>query len=1134
MNKNLLCKVFANKTRKIIISIVLCGAITTTSLSYGTERHPNIAQMIQQKTVTLNLKNVSIEKILSEIKKQSGLSFILRNDVDVKLLDEMSLNVTNVTVENALKELFKTTDFTYSITGKVITIVKKPINHIATTPSKRVAVSGVVLDKEKKPISGATVLVLGTPMGAITDAKGNFSLTTNAEASLEITFIGKKTIVLTDYNASQPLTILLEDDVMTVDDVVVTGIFRKAAESFTGSAITVTEKELKQYGNRNIINSLRNIDPSFNIVENNAFGSNPNKLPEIQIRGNSSLPNVDQLKDDTRVGMNTPLVILDGFETSLQTLMDMNENDVSTITLLKDASATSIYGSRGANGVIVITSKAPDPGKMKLSYKGDLSIEMPDVTSYNLLNARDKLQLELEVGKFKRPGDHGIELQRYYNYLLNDINNGVNTDWLSKPLRTGIGHRHNVRLEGGDDSFRYSAAVQYNNIQGAMKGSKKSTFNGTINLTYAYKNLKFTNNLTIGLTNSSESPYGSYDKYVKMNPYFRTHDDNGNLLKILGVYGFGDSNARYDIVNSAAVKNPLYDATLNTKDDASSNTVTNNFSAEWKIIDNLIFRGRLGISQTHNDTDIFFPAEHTKFSSYKSDKDFLRKGSYEATTGKGYNYDGSLNLSYSKTFNEKHLLYAGADYNMRETQNSAYTVKAEGFTNAEMDLIPMALQYEKDGKPFGSESLQRSIGLTGTVNYTYDNRYYVDLSVRLDGSSAFGVKNRFAPFWSAGLGWNLHRENFLKDSKAVNFLKVRGSAGITGSQNFAPYQALSTYKYYTDDRYYNWNGNYLMGLGNENLKWQQKLNYNIGAETRLFGERLILIADYYLTETKDLISAVNIPLSQGFPSYTENIGTMKNEGFELKATVVPIRNENWLWSVTGAIVHNNNKITKISKALADAQKDLEEDKGVNPNILYRQGYSTNSLWLVPSLGVDPATGKEVYRNRFGDATFIWDAKDLAYCGLGEPKYQGNLNTMLRYKDITLTASFGYRFGGQLYNSTLIEKVENVNYDYNVDARVYTDRWKKPGDVTLFTAITDYNIRTNKTSRFVQDENTFNCQNINIMYEIKSPKLQKKLGIQYLSVAANMSDVFYISTVKRERGTSYPFARQMSLTLNVTF
>ena len=327
----------------------------------------------------------------------------------------------------------------------------------------------------------------------------------------------------------------------------------------------------------------------------------------------------------------------------------------------------------------------------------------------------------------------------------------------------------------------------------------------------------------------------------------------------------------------------------------------------------------------------------------------------------------------------------------------------------------------------------------------------------------------------------------------------------------------------------------LKGLGNDQLKWQQKLNYNLGFEAQLFQNKLSVIADVYQSRTKDLVSSVNLPLSNGFASYIDNIGEVENKGFELKATYYIVRNseQQLTWSITAAINHNRNKIVSISQALKDAQKALEESKGSNPNRLYREGESISTIYVVPSLGIDPSCGKEQYLNRFNQPTYTWNALDVRASGLAEPKYRGNINSYTRYKNLSITIALGYQFGGQIYNQTLIDKVENADFRWNVDSRVYDDRWSKPGDQAAFKGLL-IKEATNKTSRFVQDERTLTCQNINLQYDVRSGFLSKHLGLKTLTLTGNMQDVFYISSVKREGGLMYPFSRQFSFGLSAIF
>ena len=1080
----------------------------------------------QEQVISLNLKNVTYLELFNELHRQTGVRFLYSSD-QLENLSRIDVVADLKKMREVLEDALKETSLTCVFEEDMVMLRERQQQQVS-----ELVVKGLVTDTKKQPLPGVTVMIKGTSLGTVTDAEGHYVLTIpqRDELVLVFSFVGMNSREVT-YKGEKELNVELEEKIAEMDEVVVTGIFQKSQASFTGSATTVTAKELQQFGNRNLLQSLHNIDPSINIIENNAFGSNPNRLPEVQIRGNSSIPNVDELKDQTRVDLNTPLIVLDGFETTLQKLIDINENEVETLTILKDASATAIYGSRGANGVIVITTKKPAMGQLRVSYKGDVNIEIPDLTGYDLLEAREKLELEKRVGLYSKPSnpDQDWRLQRYYSYLLDEVNSGVNTYWLSKPLQTSVGQRHALKVVGGDKSFRYSASLQWNDIRGVMKESYRKTFNGAIQLSYYWKNLKFSNNLMISAGKRQESPYGDFSEYAKMNPYWRTHDENGKILKRLGNSGEID----YDFRWSRLPVNPLYNATLNTYDRGNNTDITNNFMLEWKVLETLDLRGRFGITKNTDETRVFKPADHTDFADYSED-DMFRKGTYAYGISNSFSYEGSLNLAYHQSFG-KHLLVAGVDVNLREGRSRSSSFKAEGFTNENFDDISSALQYEKNGKPSGAESTVRSVGFTGNVNYTYDNRYFADLSGRMDGSSQFGSNKRFAPFWAVGIGWNMHNESFLKEVSWVNMLKLRFSVGTSGSQHFNAYQAIQTYRYFLDDKYYAWNGSSLIAMGNPDLKWQQKRDYNIGLDVKLWDNRITIGGDFYIAKTNDLISTLTLPAANGFTTYIENIGSLKNTGYELRLSAYVLRKDQMSWSVSLAGIHNKNKIVEVSQALLDAQNAIESEDLVNPNVQFRPGYSSNTIWTVRSAGIDPGTGKEVFISRDGNRTYNWSASDIVATGVSDPKLEGNISSMFRYKGLSLNVSFGYRFGGQIYNSTLANKVEvsKTAIGWNVDARVFHDRWKNIGDQASFKGLDDFT-PTNKTSRFVQDETTFRCQNMTLQYELKSQALNKLLGIDYCLFSASTSDLFYISTVKRERGTSYPFSRQFSLGVNVVF
>lgn len=1092
--------------------------------------------------VTLKRQNVSLETILKDFEKQSGYTFFYKK-ADVAPMSKVNIDVKDKPLNLALNDLLKEGNFTYEYFDKTIVIKRSPkkvepmqvnVNTERSTPASDIQqqyVRGVVTDEKGNPLAGVTVSLKTNPRSAVaTNDKGEFTLPVSSN-NQEIVFnlLGYKTHTQrVTIGGSNIVRLAIQED--ELDEVYVsTGIFKKVDKSFTGASRTITTEELKLYGNRNLITSLRNIDPSFNIIENNSFGSDPNRLPEIQIRGNSSIPNVNEIQNESNAELNTPLIILDGFQSTLRALLDINENDVQSITLLKDAAATAMYGARGANGVVVITTKLPQLGKLRVSVGSNLNVENADLNGYTLLKSREKLELERLAGYYDNVNATvDIPLKRYYNFILNEINSGVETDWLALPLRTSYAWRNNIRLEGGHEQFRYSATAQTNNIAGVMKGSGRNAFNGSITLSYTYNNLVFRNYSNINNVKSTESPYGSFAEYVRQNPYWRPYDENGNVIKLLGNPGSTDYGSYWGSLPT----NPLYNASLKTYDKTNANTLTNNTAIEWDVIPSIKVRGQFGITKTVEQSDRFRPADHTAFANYTLVDEF-RKGDYLYEVGNTLNYDGALGLDYSKVFNTVHVVTGGVNFNIRQYDMREYGFLAEGFTNPNLDFVSMAQQYEKDSKPRGKEEFNRAVGFAGTLNYIYDNRFFADLVYRREGSSQFGSNQRFAPFWSAGMGWNIHEEAFLKDNTNINRLKIRGSIGTTGSTNFRSYQALTTYAYYTADRYYNWNGAYLLGYGNSDLKWQQGLKINIGTDLELFNRYLLVNGDYYIETTKDLVSSVNTPASNGFSTYTANIGSLRNKGFELRATVFLMKQSDGIvWSVTGGALQNRNKVLETSKALKDAQIAIQ-NMNTTVGTMYVEGYSSNAIWVVPSLGIDPSTGKELYLGADGQPTYTWRGGDVIAVGSTDPKLWGNFSTMLRYKGFTLNTSFRYRIGAQQYNTTLANRVESPDYKYNMDERVFFERWQKPGDITPFKGINNLT-PTYKTSRFVQDENTLVMQNFNLQYNFVRAAWLQKARMQNLTVGMDVSEPMYLSTIRRERGTTYPFSRQFSFTINATF
>lgn len=1098
------------------------------------------AQNAKEKNITMEFKNERLPSVFKRLEKISGYKILFTYD-DVNQF-AVTGSIKNQTLEQALKTIIGDKPLDYYIDGKYVNITLKAQEKTSRGGVKKdYTVRGEVLDSEGLPLPGANILIKGSAKGTVTDMDGKFSLPLNdAQACvLVFSYIGMtpQEIRVTPGNNENILlnAVTLVEDQAQIAEVVVTGIFQKARESYTGSVSTVSKEQLSMYKGQNLLQTLRSVDASLNIPMNNSFGSNPNALPQMTIRGSSSLPmSVEEFNEQTKQSVNTPLIIMDGFEITLTKLMDYNDEEIESITILKDASATAIYGSRGSNGVIVVQTKKPEQGKLRITAQVGLNFEIPDLSSYDLLNAADKLELERIVGLYEDKGAPGstVKYQQRYYERLKDVLAGVNTDWLSQPLRNGVGQRYNLRLEGGSDEFRWGTSVSYNDTQGAMKGSSRRTFNGDITLMYTVNNLIFRNYTSIGNTNSTESNYGKFSDYVNQQPYNKPWDETGALVRYFN--GFGPS--------SQSVQNPLYDATLNSFDKDNYLDIINNFSIEWKVLQELTVRGQFGISTSRSTSDYFLPGEHSHFNTneYADASGSLRKGLYTYGTGDDLTFDGRLTLSYSKLFAEKHQVYVGVDYSVAESRNKNYEIIAEGFGNDDLSFLGNALQYKENTSPYGLKLLTRRIGLTSNVNYMFDNRYYVDVSFRMDGSSQFGSNKRYAPFWSFGLGWSLHNEKFMQNQSVFNKLRLKASFGETGTVDFSQAKIETMYKYTPGDRYLFWNAAHLQGLGNPDLTWQKTDQLNLGIEFGLWEDRVTGVFDVYSKKTSNLLSSRDIPMSMGFNAYSDNVGEVKNTGFEasLSAYIIRDRERDFNWMISGQLVYNKNEITKLSDAIMAQNEEYLKNDGVDVANLFYVGRPQNSIYAVRSLGIDPSTGKEAFLDRNGNVTYTWNASDKVYLGpnaIYDSPYRGKASTMLRWKGFTFNISFGYQWGGKTYNQTLVDRVELSNSaisSRNVDARVFTDRWQKPGDITFFKGYS--NESTKASSRFVMDDKWLEIQSISLQYRWASEALKKATRLQSILFGLNMSDVWHFSTIKYERGLEYPFARNVKGTITLLF
>lgn len=987
---------------------------------------------------------------------------------------------------------------------------KAPAKNTAAVTS-RSNITGSVFDADGEPLAGATIRIPKTKATTVADINGNFSIPGAAGSVLVISYIGKKPVEIKG-TPGKSLKIVLEDDASAMEEVVVTGIVTKDKNSFTGAASTFTADELKTVGVQNPIASLAALDPAFNVLTNELMGSDPNNLPDINIRGKSSM--LGQ-RDEAVNDPNQPLFIVDGFESTLEAVFNMDINRIESMTILKDAASTAIYGSKAANGVVVVETVKPKVGKLRFGYNGSLAVSTPDLTSYNLMDAREKLEFETLAGRYN-PGSAMDEIRKSeaYNKVLQRIENGVNTYWLSVPLRTGYVQRHNVYVDGGAGGFMFGIGGNYTGTTGVMKDSKRESYGGNVDLVYRLDKLQFSNKASVAYT-STKDPVVSYSSYAQANPYYKKTDEKGRITPWLENSDF------------AIASNPLYNATLNSRKTGSNLVLSNYFIAEYNPIHQIRVRGKLGITHTRYESENFISPQDTRYANV----DATLKGSFASGNNRSNRYDGSLTFIYGDVFGKSRVNFA-IDAKLAENRslNQAYSVV--GFPEGDFTYPSFSNGYPEGGKPSYYETVSRSTSFLSTVNYSFDNRYLLDLNYTLNGSSVFGSTRKYINTWSVGLGWNIMNERFFKDIfPNVAMLKIRGSIGNPGNQDFSSAMSLITYRFLYSSFNYFGNSSAILNFGNPDLKWQTTIDRNIGIDFRT--DRWNIEFDYYNKTTDPLLIGISVPSSTGLTSswYT-NMGLQKSSGILGTVRYYILRNlkERLTWSVRGTLRHEDIKLDKLNGVLDDLNK-----VGKNSTTKrYYDGADPDAIWAVRSAGIDPATGREVFIKKDGTHVYDYNPDDEVIIGNSRAKIEGSLGTSLNYKGFSLSANFSYKWGGKSFNGALFSKVENISGSqlvYNQDRRALYDRWHKPGDRTQFKDIAN-SASTPMSSRFVQRNNVLSLQSVNASYDFY--EYAHKLKLEALRLSFYINDLFWLSTIKQERGTAYPFARSFTFALSFTF
>jgi len=934
------------------------------------------------------------------------------------------------------------------------------------------------------------------------------------------------------------------------------GIYERPTEHFSGAATVISGDALRKISPLSIIDALGYFDPAFIATKDNLNGDNPNNHSAYRIRGRYDFPasatiaspnntvqqgvqinpsSADYVADNVG-NPDQPIVLLDGAQVSLQTIIDMDINLVDKVTLLKDAAATAVYGVRGGNGMLLIQTKLPQKGSPRISYSGQVQIATADLSSYNLMDANQKLQFEQSAGLYA--SNPTLYQSRYYQAN----HNSVNTNWLKIPLQTAVSNKHTLNLETGDDDTRYGLTFSYNDATGVMKGSGRKTANFGAFISSHFKNFFFSNHLTYQKADGTNSPYGSFSDFEKQNPYWNPYDTvTGQITKIMEQYSVPGKT-----VNTY---NPAVNGILSTANKTAYYHLANYTTINLIVGRGFDIIGIFAIGKQSDQNDFFLPPGHTLYADY-APVDFIKRGLYNQSQSSFVNMEGRLSVNYNKKIG-MHQFYGTAGAAAVNTKSEAEGISLVGFTSDRLADITFGNAYSNT-RPTAGQINSRLASSFANFTYSYDNRYQVEVSGNADMSSQFGKNYQYAPHWAGAVSWNLHQEHFFHANKILDQLKIRASIGNVGTLSYQSYLGNTAYNYYTDRQYISGGSNlgtrgiglgaYMTGLANDEQQAPQIQKMNAGIDAVLFNNKVSVRADAFYQQSKNLVLPIVSPTSTGLfnYSYYDNLGAIESRGVEFAVNAVLLQNKKKgiTWNVMLNGIHTQDKI-KTTSGYLDAINNANDAMTVDqtrPQPRYVAGQSLTGIWAVKSLGIDPATGKEKFLKADGSTTFLWNAADKIFAGDMNPDLQGSFGTSLMVKQFSATLYFTYQFGAYQYNQTLADKIENADVNYNVDARAAANRWKQAGDVALYKAISVNGMisdPTYATTRFVEKNNFINCSAVSLGYALPVV-VAHKIRAQQVNFRLIGENLFSTGKNNAERGIYYPFQRRYSLSINTTF
>lgn len=1030
----------------------------------------------QETLLDITAQNKTVDAVLSEIEHQSEFTFFYNNkQVDVHRAVSVSANRENIF--KVLNEIFKGTNVVYKVLDKSIILSDKAITAENAFLQQADHVRGQVVTATGEPIIGANVIIQGTSTGTITDLDGNFSLEAKKGNVIKVSYIGYTDKTVTVGNQSH-LKIVLEEDTKALDEVVVIGYGTARKSDLTGALSQVTSESFAEQNVTRVDQALQGRAPGIQI--SNTVGA-PGGDVRIRIRGTNSV-----------LGDNSPLFVIDGFVGADFNML--NPDDIKSIEVLKDASSTAIYGSRGANGVVLITTKSGGKdGKVKVNYSGNVSFSTI-LKNYDVLSAGEFAELANEQDDAMGVTKHTFtdtEVRDYY------ANGGF--DYLDAIFHTAISNQHQLSIAGGTEKTQYRISGNYLNQQGIVRESdyKRYTVRANV-ITKINDRLSFRFNAngasSIGKNNQGRTGAGNpVVQALAWAPTTNPYDGEGGYVIS-------------DPVGSIKT-NPLsmiYD-TENIRERTFINLMA---GARYEIIPGLSVDFQAG-------TDLGFYNNKSWSGSYASNN----SPSASKTTNKSVTLQTTTQLSYDKTIAKIHHINAVVAFETQKYDWESLNGSASNLKFAELKYDNLA---QAGSVSAGSDySMWALLSYLGRINYTLMDKYMFSFSVRRDGSSKFADGNKYSTFPSGAIAWNLGNEEFIKKLNIFSKLKLRASWGLTGSQAIEPYATLSNYNtsiYYAFDTNGKTNGIQMGNPGNKDLKWETTEQKDFGIEFGFFDGRLNVELDYYIKDTRDLLLNKSVPYYMGGGSMTANVGNIRNKGFEMSVSADVISTKNWNWKSTFNFASVHNKVTSLGdETEIFSHPDVAGLNG-QAEFVYRVGEPLGSFWGLKYLGPwqkSEAAEAAKYGCVPGDAHYedldgnhSIDGSDYQIIGNGMPKYSLGWNNTVTFKNFTLNAFFQGMFGASKINYTRC-----LHMMASRDARKATLAEAKeryiPGkqEDAWLPAWSPTSKWEPQSTLFMENANYLRMKNLSLAYDFKIKKLAD------VRVSLNATNLFTITKYK---------------------